>query len=155
MAELFNKQKKVKVDDISRAKILKTLLDDKLTETSSEINREEICKTFENLLLPSEFENFKVVLENLPEEFFEKIFKRIKTEYKIIHKYLILQIEEEKHVKDNQIKIIKEEENKELLAQATEKLNNLKTFIEKVFNFLCFKAKRSSKKLGKLLQKQN
>lgn len=126
-----NKNYKVKIDDYTKIKILKTLLDDNLNELQSDINKDEITNIFKELLSELDFENFKAVVNSLSEETLEKINKRIKTEFKIVHKYLVGITEEDKQIKDNIIKIEKEQTNLELESQVNEILNNIKSLIEK------------------------
>jgi len=123
---------KIKVADPSKLKTIKTLFDDKLLEINSEINKEDILRIFSDYFEDqTELENFKKVVENLKEDTFLSIKKRIKSQYKKTHKFISKIIEEEKFMKDSETKIVKEEKKLDLEKQVDEKLTNLKQLVNK------------------------
>ena len=123
---------KIKVADPTKLKTIKTLFDDKLLEINSEINKEDILRIFSDYFEDqTELENFKKVVENLKEDTFHSIKKRIKSQYKKTHKFVSKIIEEEKFMKDSETKIVKEEKKIELEKQVDEKLTNLKQIVNK------------------------
>lgn len=123
---------KVKVADPSKLKTIKTLFDDKISEINSDINKEDIIRIFsEHFEDETELENFKKVLENLKEETFNSLRKRIKSQYKKTHKFISKMIEEEKFMKDSETKIVKEEKKLDLEKQVEDKMSNLKLLVNK------------------------
>jgi hypothetical protein len=123
---------KIKVADPSKLKTLKTLFDDKLLEINSEINKEDIIRIFSvHFEDEIELENFIKVVENLKDETFQTIKKRIKSQYKKTHKFISKIIEEEKFMKDSETKIVKEEKKMDLEKQVDEKMTNLKQLVNK------------------------
>ena len=123
---------KIKVSDPSKLKTIKTLFDDKLLETNSEINKEDILRIFSGHFHDeTELDNFQKVVENLKEDTFLMIKKRIKTQYKKTHKFISKIIEEEKFMKDSETKIVKEDKKLELEKQVEERMTGLKQLVSK------------------------
>jgi hypothetical protein len=123
---------KIKVSDPSKLKTMKTLFDDKLLETNSEINKEDILRIFSGHFQDeTELDNFQKVVENLKEDTLLMIKKRIKTQYKKTHKFISKIIEEEKFMKDSETKIVKEDKKLELEKQVEERMTGLKQLVSK------------------------
>ena len=123
---------KVKVADLAKLKTIKTLFDDKLLETNSEINQEDIFRIFSGHFQDeTELDNFKKVVENLKDDTFEMIKKRIKSQYKKTHKFIAKICEEEKFMKDSETKIVKEDKKLDLEKQVEEKMTSLKLLVNK------------------------
>lgn len=123
---------KVKVSDPSKLKIIKTIFESKLVESDSEINKADIIKLFSEYIEDeNEFQNFEKIIDNMKDETFASIKKRIKTQYKKTHIFASKIIEEEKYTKESETKIIKEEKNLELEKEVTEKISNFAGLKEK------------------------
>lgn len=123
---------KIKISDLSKLKTIKTLFDDKLLETNNDITKDDIIKIFSENLKDKDLENFKKIIESIQDENLEKIFKRVKTQYKSTHKFVSKVIEEEKCLKDSEIKIEQEEKNLELDQKVEDRYTNLKMLTKKV-----------------------
>jgi hypothetical protein len=127
-----SKKNKIKVCDASKLKTYKTIFDDKLLETNTEINKEDIIKIFSELLNDeTDLENFKNTINCLKEDTFSSIQKRLKGQYKKINRFVTKVVEEEKFFKDSETKIIFEEKKADLEVQTNEKMDKLKLLVNK------------------------
>ena len=123
---------KIKVADHTKLKTIKTLFDDKILEIHSEINKEDIIRIFsEHFEDKTELENFKNIIENMKEESFLSMKKRIKSQYKKTHKFISKIVEEEKFMKDSETKIVKEEKKLDLEKEVEDKMTSLKQLTNK------------------------
>ena len=117
---------KVKVIDIDRIISYRTIFEQKQIEAQSEMTKEDIKKLF----LPfferdgEELKVFTRLIDNMKEDFFEKLNKKIRAQYKQLNKVVIKYTEEEKMTKDSETKIIKEDKLVQLEKENVEKLNS-------------------------------
>lgn len=129
---LRNHSEKVKIVDHSKIKSYKSLFEDKLQDMDSELTKDEIIRIFSDLMdNKTHLENFKKLVSQIPYEVFNKISKRIKHQYKVTHKFITKVVEEEKHSKDSETKIIHEQKKLELEKEVNEKTITLKSLVKK------------------------
>ena len=102
-------------------------------EIHTEINKDDILQTFKPYFEDDskDFEIFKNLIDNMKNEFIEKLKKKMKAQYKQLHKFIVRHTEEEKFTKDSETKIVKEEKLLDLEKGVIDKITKINTLIER------------------------
>ena len=126
------KSNRIKIFDQTRVTSYKTLFEQKLLENQSEITKEDIKKIFSDSIEDNfDLDVFNNVIDNMKDDFIDKLNKKIKAQYKKTHKFITKCVEEEKYQKESETKIIKETRLTELGTQVDLKLENMKQLLIK------------------------
>jgi len=132
-----NNQPKVKINDINKLTSIKSIFEQKLLDSLSDVTKNDIKDIFSNLFKDSidksEKETFFSNIDNIKDENIEKIKKKLRTQYKLSHKFLNRMVEEEKCTKDSEIKIEKEEIQLDLEKKCKENILGMKDLIDKYY----------------------
>lgn len=123
---------KIKVNDVTQVNYLREILDNHLSQLANELTSEEVVSGLMQYVPKDEKPMFKEIISNVPQEVFDKILKRIKSQIKQTLKFLLNSIEEEPSEKDNGIQIIKEDKDENLSKKINDKTERLKGMIEKI-----------------------
>lgn len=124
-------ERTVKTSDYNKLNSIKSIFEQQLMETNSEINRTDIKKIFADKLDPNEIESFNNIIDSMKDDFLEKIIKKLRAQYKYTHMFLKRVVEEEKYTKDSETKIVKESKDLELEKQVEERVTAMKQLITK------------------------
>ncbi len=124
---------KVKITDENRLTTLKSLLEQKLLETQSEISKDEIknifATSFEN---DSELQVFNNLIDGMKDDIIDKIMKKLRSQYRYTHKFISKSVVEEQTTKESETKIVIDEKLVELEKQVAEKIKNMKNLGSKI-----------------------
>jgi hypothetical protein len=123
---------KVKITDENRLTVLKSLLEQKILETQSEISRDEIKNIFSTSFEDNaDLQVFNNLIDGMKDEIIEKIMKKLRIQYRYTHKFISKSVEEEKLTKESETKLVVDEKLVELEKQVEEKIKTMKNLFSK------------------------
>lgn len=124
---------KIKINDMSKLSSLKEIIENQLTEMSDDYTPEEIIKALDEYFqTQKDKDNFKKIIEVLPPEVFEKIFKRLRSQLRKTLAFIKSVVEEEKGTKDSGIQIKREPKDEVLEKKIEDKKEGLKQMMKKI-----------------------
>lgn len=117
---------KVKITDENRLTTLKSLLEQKLLDTQSEISKDEIKNIFSTSFEDeSELQVFNNLIDGMKDDIIEKIMKKLRSQYRYTHKFISKSVVEEQATKESETKLVVDEKLVELDKQVAEKIKNM------------------------------
>lgn len=124
---------KIKVLDVSQMKSLKELCENQLSQLQDEMIPKELISAFGQYLTSEEdLKNVTTIIEKLPQEVFEKIYKRIKNQIRQVMRFIQSSIEEEQEINTNGLDIVKEEKDESLKKKVNDKVEALNKLLIKI-----------------------
>lgn len=117
---------KVKITDENRLTTLKSLLEQKLLDTQSDISKDEIKNIFSTSFEDdSELQVFNNLIDGMKDDIIEKIMKKLRSQYRYTHKFISKSVVEEQATKESETKLVIDEKLVELDKQVAEKIKNM------------------------------
>jgi hypothetical protein len=133
--EIRGRTQRVKIADSTKPSFYKSIIDEKLSEVFSDINKEDFIRIFSEMINDEEDkEDFVKYAETLNETFFQKLIKRIKSHHRITNANISKLIDEEKCGKESETKVVTEPNSSELRKCMEESITQFKKTLTKYYD---------------------